>query len=204
MESVILRAASPAPSLRSSSSRAFVGSPLLRLASARAPVARRSSSSVQITPRAAAALAPLALPTGYGYVILTAAASAFLVQWQAIQVSGQRKKLGIKYPKMYEEAENSVFNCYQRAHQNTLESYPSFLALLLIGGLGYPITSAVLGLIWLVGRVVYSLGYYTGDPNNRLKGMFHFFAFLGLFITCVVLGVRQTGIITQLSSLISS
>ncbi|CAM6088156.1 unnamed protein product [Calypogeia fissa] len=199
MESVMLRAATP---LRASSSQVFVGSPLLRPYSVRT-AGQRSSSSVQLgKPRAS--VVPLAMPNEYGYVILTTAASAFLVQWQAFQVSGQRRKSGLKYPKMYEDAEDSVFNCYQRAHQNTLENYPSYLALLLIGGLGYPITSAVLGLVWIVGRLVYSLGYFTGDPNNRLKGMFHFFGFVGLFITCIVLGVRQTGIISQISSLLSS
>ena len=44
---------------------------------------------------------------------------------------------------MYEDEENSVFNCYQRAHQNTLEGYPAFISLLLVSGLGYPITSAM-------------------------------------------------------------
>jgi len=29
-----------------------------------------------------------------------------------------RKKTGIKYPTMYSEKDN-LFNCYQRAHQNT-------------------------------------------------------------------------------------
>jgi glutathione S-transferase len=44
---------------------------------------------------------------------------------------------------MYEDKEDSVFNCYQRAHQNTMESYPAFLALLLLSGLSYPITASV-------------------------------------------------------------
>ena len=30
--------------------------------------------------------------------------------------------------------------------------------------------AAAFGLIWLVGRVIYSIGYYSGKPNNRLAG----------------------------------
>ena len=33
-------------------------------------------------------------------------------------------------------------------------------------------TGAGAGLVWLTGRVVYSLGYYTGEPKNRLYGFF--------------------------------
>lgn len=51
--------------------------------------------------------------------------------------------VGVGTPQMYEDAEDSVFNCYQRAHQNTLENYPAFLALLLISGFEYPITASV-------------------------------------------------------------
>lgn len=126
----------------------------------------------------------------FGYVVLTASASVILTQWQMFQVAFQRRRSGLKYPKMYEDAEDSLFNCYQRAHQNTLESYPAFLTLLVISGLAYPITASVFGMLWVVGRVVYSLGYYTGDPSKRFRGAFHNFGLWGLLVTSIVFGVR--------------
>ena len=77
----------------------------------------------------------------------TAAFSAGMVQWAAIQVAIARKKYGVKYPKMYEGTEDSVFDCVQRAHQNTLEYLPSFLALLMLNGLAAPYTSAAAGMV---------------------------------------------------------
>ncbi|KAG6541843.1 hypothetical protein Mapa_016861 [Marchantia paleacea] len=189
MATTMLRVAPNAVSLKSSSSQSLVGSPLT--ARSAAPSLRRSCTSGLVV-RAAA---PVSLPAEYGYVVLTAASSYVLTQWQAIQVSMQRRKYGIQYPKMYEDAEPSVFNCYQRAHQNTLESYPAFLAMLLAGGLAYPITSAAFGMLWVVGRVVYSFGYYTGEPKNRLRGAFNFFGLFGLLGTCLVFGARQIGML---------
>lgn len=134
--------------------------------------------------------AGFAVAPQFGFVVLTASAGVVLTQWQMIQVALQRKKSGLAYPKMYEDTEQSVFNCYQRAHQNTLESFPAFLALLVLAGLAYPITASAFGLLWVVGRVVYSIGYYTGDPNKRHSGAFHNFGLWGLLITSITFGVK--------------
>lgn len=82
-----------------------------------------------------------------------------------------RRKAGINYPIMYSSdttGNGHLFNCYQRVHQNTLEGYPLFLMLLFTGGVQHPIQSSVAGVVWIIGRVIYSLGYYTGG-NIQLK-----------------------------------
>ena len=80
-----------------------------------------------------------------------------------------RKRLGVKYPGMYSE-DHPEFNCIQRAHQNTLENLPIFIATLLLGGLRHPRYAAIFGGIWFVGRVVYTVGYGTGQPDKRRPG----------------------------------
>mmetsp|Transcript_11893 Transcript_11893/g.20082 ORF Transcript_11893/g.20082 Transcript_11893/m.20082 type:complete len:184 (-) Transcript_11893:260-811(-) len=131
------------------------------------------------------------LPPTYGFVAFTGAASYFLVQWQAVQVSLARRKYDVKYPKMYEDDEDSVFNCYQRAHQNTLESYPAFCMMLLLGGLAYPLLASGSGCIWIAGRVVYSKGYYSGDPDNRMQGAWNNIGMILLWILTIQFGAKQ-------------
>ena len=70
---------------------------------------------------------------------------------------------------MYSD-EHPLFNCYQRAHQNTLEFVPYFYSSLFLAGLKYPIASAVCGATFAVGRIAYALGYSTGNPENRIYG----------------------------------
>jgi len=118
------------------------------------------------------------LPDHYGAVILTFVASIVMLLWKGFQVGKARKQFNVQYPTMY-SATNDHFNCYQRAHQNTLEVYPYFLALLFIGGIECPLLSAVCGLIWVAARVSYALGYYTGEPKNRMKGVY---GYIGLLI----------------------
>jgi glutathione S-transferase len=45
-----------------------------------------------------------------------------------------------------------------------METLPQVVFLLTLGGLKYPTLTAGLGATWLVARVLYTLGYVTGDP----------------------------------------
>jgi uncharacterized MAPEG superfamily protein len=61
------------------------------------------------------------------------------------------------------------FNCAQRAHQNTLEVMPHTLFTILFAGLRYPTLATALGSLWVFGRVIYTMGYATGDPDKVCK-----------------------------------
>lgn len=119
------------------------------------------------------------LPKEYGYVVLTAFLSIFMLMYKSIMVSLARKKYQVPYPDMYTtDDKKKIFNCIQRAHQNTLENYTSTMICLLLGGVQHPVLASVAGLVWIVGRVVYAMGYSTGDPERRMRGVF---AYIGLF-----------------------
>ncbi|GJJ07164.1 hypothetical protein Clacol_001364 [Clathrus columnatus] len=129
------------------------------------------------------------VPKEYPLVLLAAVGTGWVTQFQTIVVSRKRKAAKIDYPQMYAEkaeAETSLvrpstrlplgiadffkiakqFNCAQRAHQNTLETLPQTLFYLLFSGLHYPRWTAALGGLWVVGRVLYTTGYATGDPKK--------------------------------------
>ncbi|XP_046555023.1 microsomal glutathione S-transferase 3-like isoform X2 [Haliotis rubra] len=130
------------------------------------------------------------LPEGYGYVVFAGTGSIFVNMWMAINVGRARKKFEVQYPDMY-SATSKEFNCIQRVHQNTLESYPQFLMLLFVGGLQYPKISAAAGAVYLASRIAYALGYYTGDPEKRKWGLFGAFAMLTLLGNAISLGAHQ-------------
>lgn len=51
--------------------------------------------------------------------------------------------------------------------------------------------AAALGAVWVVGRVFYTLGYSTGDPQARLPGgLASWLAFAGLMAATLVCGLR--------------
>ncbi|XP_042901159.1 glutathione S-transferase 3, mitochondrial [Parasteatoda tepidariorum] len=132
------------------------------------------------------------VPKEYGYVVLVGTSSVFIALWHGMKVGMARKKFGIKYPIMYSDT-NQVFNCIQRAHGNFLENYPQFLFLLLCGGLSYPRLSAAGGAVYLLGRIAYALGYSTGDPQKRYRGMFMYVGNLTLIYTTAHFAIKLLG-----------
>jgi hypothetical protein len=83
------------------------------------------------------------------------------------------------------EDEAYHFNLVQRAHQNTIENAPFFLALLLTAW-PFPLYAGIAGLTYVVGRAVYMYGY-TKDPKSRMWGAVFIYpallTLLGLSIT---------------------
>jgi len=113
------------------------------------------------------------LPPKYGYVFAVLGASSFMNVFLTIQVVMARKKYNVQYPNLYAVPGTKFadeFNSVQRAHQNTLESMSTVLIMMVMCGLIYPVTSAVCGGIWVVGRVVYGAGYAGGGPEGRRLG----------------------------------
>lgn len=116
----------------------------------------------------------ITLDSGYKYLAGSLLSTVFLTMYQSVNVSKYRKLAKIPYPRVYaEKAEmeaNKVavqYNCAQRAHLNTLESLPNIVVLSLITSLSMPTFAAQAVAAWTAGRVLYTIGYTTGDPDKR-------------------------------------
>ncbi|KEP55337.1 microsomal glutathione S-transferase [Rhizoctonia solani 123E] len=141
----------------------------------------------------------ITLPENYGYVVLAAISTGFLTGFQMIVVSKARKRSGIQYPQLYAEKEQQdkstealKFNCAQRAHQNTLEWLPHVLFFTTFLGLRRPILAASLGAGWSASRVLYTIGYASGDPKKRNTrgGIFGSVAYMGLLLSATYAAVE--------------
>ncbi|CAL1270930.1 unnamed protein product [Larinioides sclopetarius] len=119
----------------------------------------------------------IAIDEDYGYVIVVGVLSILFGYGLGVNVYLARVRFGIKYPTMY-TGTNMQFDCMQRVHANYLEMFPTFLTLLFCGGLAHPFNCAIAGIVYLLGRLVYSIAYSSGDPQKRFFG---FFMYLGLF-----------------------
>lgn len=115
----------------------------------------------------------------------------------SVQVGKARRRFNVPYPTMYasekEHKDAKAFNCVQRAHQNNLEFMPSFLVVLILGGLQYPLVAASLGTIYALARIQYFRGYSSGDAKKRFSGggAVIFPAYFGLIICTICLTLHQ-------------
>jgi len=129
-------------------------------------------------------------------LVLLAVAAIFLtnILIGAIHVGGARRKYKIQPPNLYAtkgdyivdgkldgEAwkQGTAFNRAQRGHQQMIETLADAYLLLVLSGIFYPLYSARLAVLYVVGRIVYAVGYKI-TPSGRVVGeLFYWPAYLG-------------------------
>ncbi len=77
--------------------------------------------------------------------------------WMGLRVAGARAKYGVAAPATSGE---ETFDRIFRTHQNTLEWMPLYLgSLWLFAAYWSDAVAAILGVVWIIGRIIYALGY---------------------------------------------
>lgn len=118
-------------------------------------------------------MASITVPSAYGYTILTCAVLPYFVSFgMGGMVMSARKKYNVPYPNLYAtpgfHKQADEFNRAQRGHQSMFEVLTGFTALSLIGGMKHPITTAVAGLLFCLGNVLFLMGY--ADTTLAIEG----------------------------------
>eukprot|EP01065_Artemidia_motanka_P023732 TRINITY_DN28395_c0_g1_i3.p1 TRINITY_DN28395_c0_g1~~TRINITY_DN28395_c0_g1_i3.p1 ORF type:complete len:227 (+),score=19.61 TRINITY_DN28395_c0_g1_i3:63-743(+) len=112
-------------------------------------------------------------PRAYALVwLINGIASSFVLLVLGMRVGKARRQYGVPLPQMYatgDSADAVAFNCVQRGHQHAFETYTSFVALSLIGGVQYPITVALAGVVWAFGRLQYATAYAAAGPKGKMS-----------------------------------
>jgi glutathione S-transferase len=83
-----------------------------------------------------------------------------------LNVGRAREKYGIKAPNVSGDLD---FERVLRVQQNTLEQLILFLpALWIFSVFVSPIIATILGAVWIIGRIIYALGYYQAAEKRRI------------------------------------
>ena len=104
---------------------------------------------------------------GHRWTALVTLLALLVYFWMSLQVGRARGKSGIRPPAMTGDAllERAV-----RVQSNTLEWLPIFLVSLWLFAIYWnELVAAGLGIVWIIGRLVYSAGYMA-DPAKRSTG----------------------------------
>ncbi|HEY0646904.1 MAPEG family protein [Phenylobacterium sp.] len=103
----------------------------------------------------------------HAYVAIVTLLALLTYFWMGLMVGRARAKCGIAAPCM---TGDPVLERTIRAHYNTLEWLPLFLVPLWLFAIYWSdLVAAIVGLIWIVGRILYQLGY-VADPKKRETG----------------------------------
>lgn len=115
----------------------------------------------------------------HSYVALVTIAALLVYFWMGLQVGRARSKCGVAAPAM---TGDPILERTIRVHYNTLEWLPIFLVSLWLFAIYWmDWLAALLGVVWIVGRILYAVGY-VADPGKRELGFM-----IQLFATAVLL-----------------
>src|ERR1700754_2105371 len=105
----------------------------------------------------------------YNYPALVTLLIALVYFGMALKVAKTHARTGILAPTM---TGDPVLERTYRAHVNTLEWMPIALPSMWLFAIYWsPAIAAILGLVWIVGRMTYFYGY-VADPKKRFPGFF--------------------------------
>ncbi len=91
-----------------------------------------------------------------------------------------------RYAESLTYAEWFKFNNYQRTHYNYLESLTPVIIWILISCAYKPLAAAILGYIYLIGRLLYCIGYWVSPTHRNLGAWIFDLAYIALFILTLV------------------
>jgi uncharacterized membrane protein YecN with MAPEG domain len=87
--------------------------------------------------------------------------------WMSIRVPVARRKSGIAAPAM---TGDPLLERTIRAHYNTLEWLPIFLVSMWLFAIYWSdMVAAAMGVVWIVGRIIYAVGY-SAEASKRAPG----------------------------------
>lgn len=103
----------------------------------------------------------------HSYVALVTIAALLTYFWMGLRVGQARAKSGVAAPAM---TGDPILERHIRVHYNTLEWLPIFLAAMWLFAIYWnDLIAAGLGVVWIVGRILYAVGY-VADPKKREAG----------------------------------
>ena len=108
------------------------------------------------------------------YVAIVTLLALLTYFWMSLQVPAARRKCGIAAPAM---TGDPLLERTIRAHYNTLEWLPLFLVPLWLFAIYWSdLVAAIAGLVWIVGRIVYQIGYVSAPEKRAIGFLIQFLA----------------------------
>jgi len=114
-----------------------------------------------------------------------------VVFWTGLRVAGMRGKHNIQAPAT---AGHPEFDRAYRVQMNTMEQFVLFLPLLWLANAFFhmlPLLTGAVGLVWIVGRIIYALAYMA-DPSKRSLGFTISIVATAVLLVLSVIGIVQT------------